>query len=101
MSASIKISHPDIVFVEGPLAAPFGLNLGGFQIQHQEIALPSPVSDIEALSPIGLNDLPPDCLARIFEMVLFKEKKLVHCLSRLDPYNPPRREDMPLADDAY
>lgn len=113
MSASIKIAHPDIVFVEAPLAVPFGLNLGGFQNQQQgfhapgldtplqQDQLPSSISDTEVVGRrrTGLLDMPPAILARILEMVLVK--MLVHCISRLDPYNPPRREDMPLADDAY
>lgn len=125
MSTRIKIRHPDVTFVrrterhldfaehqgadEEPVSDAESLgNPESLMIESPLANDDSPPYDAISLDPEieiskgpDFNDLPGNCLGRVLELVLFQKYTLVHCLSRLDYFEPLDRDARPPPDSEY
>ncbi|KAJ4379022.1 hypothetical protein N0V85_008926 [Neurospora sp. IMI 360204] len=77
MSVKINWVHPNIKFVTP---------------EEGDAAVPDPPGPVDNRQ-FNFNALPAEVQARIFKLWLFKEGKLIHAISRLDPFVP--NEDFP------
>lgn len=125
MSTRIDVRHPDVTFVDRTEAVlDFAEYQGGIEEpvsdaeslgNPESLMIESPLDDdasppydaisldpeIEILRGPDFNDLPSNCLGRVLELVLFQKYKLVHCLSRLDSFDPLDRDARPPPDSEY
>ncbi|KAI1504783.1 hypothetical protein F5X99DRAFT_432545 [Biscogniauxia marginata] len=80
MSMRIGLTHPDLRITSKNPEEPEKLEAPGGD---------NPGAQNRVLTPFQFEKLPPEIQGRIFRHMLVKDT-LIHCISRLDPFEPPR-----------
>ena len=80
MSTNVRMVHPDIELATAAIIVPGGRCRDPFSARRPQV----PNNE----QPFPFEGLPLDIQDKIFRLWLFKEGYLVHCFSRLDPYQP-------------
>ena len=80
MSTRVKMVHPDIELATPAIIVPGGRCRDPFSARWPQVPNNG--------QPFPFEELPMDIQDKIFRLWLYKDGFLVHCFSRLDPYQP-------------